>query len=295
MIEYKTLEKQLKKINFNPNGWGRSEVRELCNILLPDEEVEECVNGYYEAGFALLVATKHRVLLVDKKPLNYLTVEDIRFDMISEFDYSHRIIGAHASISSGYKTLEFTSLNQPRLRSLLTYVQTRMTEMKQQASNHQETQKQHLESMNKQLREYLLSAQRQSLAQQQAALQQQQAAQSVQQVTSEQPLPPVPQPALYTPRPLASSTSFEEAAAASMSYESEEPVSENQAVPTATPTPAEESAASTPYYRRIIITPQQLGVAAARRVVPVIRAYSRVPMLHKPQRLNQHDTAAGAA
>ena len=140
MISHDELTKQLKKLEFNPNGWGRTEVNELCNILMPDEEIEELVNGYYEAGFALLVATKHRVLLIDKKPLNYLTVEDMRFDMISEFDYSHRIIGAHVSISSGNKNLSFTSLNQTRLRRLLSYVQTRMTEMKQTTHKQQETQ-----------------------------------------------------------------------------------------------------------------------------------------------------------
>src|SRR4030088_2050442 len=131
MISKSNLDKQLKQIHFNGNGWGRGEVKELCNILMPSEEIDECVNGFYEAGFALLVATRDRLLLVDKKPMNYLTVEDIRFDMICEFDYSHRLIGAEVKIStSGNKALHFTSWNQARLRRLLGFMQFRMTEVK---------------------------------------------------------------------------------------------------------------------------------------------------------------------
>src|SRR5829696_5023635 len=101
MVSKDTVEKQLKKLRFNLNGWGQSEARELPGILLDDEKIFELVNGIYDGGFALLVATDVRVLLVDKKPLNYLTVEDFRFDMINEMDYSHRLLGAQINIATG--------------------------------------------------------------------------------------------------------------------------------------------------------------------------------------------------
>ncbi|HSX47612.1 MAG TPA: PH domain-containing protein, partial [Patescibacteria group bacterium] len=91
-----------------------------------------------------------RVLLVDKKPLNYLTVEDMRFDMISEMDYSHRLLGATISISSGDKNLRFRSYNQARLRKLIGHVQHCMAESKKRIDTHQEGQVQHLEQINKQ-------------------------------------------------------------------------------------------------------------------------------------------------
>ncbi len=156
MVSAKLIEKQLKKVGFNSRGWGRTEVRELQNIILPDEEILECVNGIYEGGFALLLATDVRVLLVDKKPLNYLTVEDLRFDMISEIDYNHRLIGAYIAISTGSKNLKFTSINQVRLRKLIGHVQHCMAEVKKQQSTHQEGQHQHLEQINEQLRSYLV-------------------------------------------------------------------------------------------------------------------------------------------
>ena len=157
MVTREAVEEQLKKIHFNHLGWGRTEVRELPNIILPDEEIFECVNGIYEGGFALLVATNFRVLLVDKKPMKFLTVEDLRFDMINEIDYSHRLLGARISISTGSKNLSFLSYNQERLRKLIGHVQHCMAENKKKQSEQGEDQKQHLEQINQQLQAYLLA------------------------------------------------------------------------------------------------------------------------------------------
>ena len=155
MISRTNLDTQLQNIHFNIHGWGSAEAKELCNVLMPGEEIDECVNGYYEAGFALLVATKDRLLLLDKKPLNYLVVEDLRFEMINEFDYGHRLIGAQIRVSTGMKTLHFTTWSQARLRRLYSYVQYRMTEVKKLQVSHQESQKTNLEQMNQQLQLFL--------------------------------------------------------------------------------------------------------------------------------------------
>lgn len=133
MISKSAVEEQLKRIGFSFRFWGRSEVNELGKILLEDEIIAECVNGEYTNGFALLVATNHRVLVVDKKPMLYLTVEDLRFDMITEFNLSHRVLNATINIYTANKTLTFTSWNQQRLRRLLEYTQQRVLEMRQQA------------------------------------------------------------------------------------------------------------------------------------------------------------------
>lgn len=132
MVSRKVVEEQLRRIGCNIRFWGRSEVNELGRILLDDEIIAECVNGEYSNGFALLVATNHRVLLVDKKPMLYLTVEDLRFDMITEFNYSHRMLNATVRFYTANKTLQFTSWNQARLRRLLEYIQQRVLEMRQQ-------------------------------------------------------------------------------------------------------------------------------------------------------------------
>ncbi|HEY1063859.1 MAG TPA: PH domain-containing protein [Candidatus Saccharimonadales bacterium] len=167
MVDAKTIQKQLKKIKFGGTPWNQAELRELPKIIHEGEEISECVNGLYEGGVALLVATEMRVLLIDKKPLNFLTVEDLRFDMINEIDYTHRLFGATIIISTGSKTLRFSSLNQSRLRNLINYVQEHMSASKKKQAEKAENQQQHLEEINKQLQMYLL-AQHQHLQQQAA-------------------------------------------------------------------------------------------------------------------------------
>ncbi len=157
MVSEKSIDAQLKRIGFNRYGWGRGEINELHNIILPDEEIFECVNGMYEGGFAMAIATDVRVLLVDKKPLNFLIVEDLRFDLISEIDYHHRLLGAYISISTGSKNLKFRSYNQPRLRKLIGHVQHCMAEIKKKQTYHQEGQNLHLERINQQLQAYLIA------------------------------------------------------------------------------------------------------------------------------------------
>lgn len=157
MVDAKTIQKQLKKLKFGGNLWNQAELRELPHILHEGETISECVNGFYEGGVALLVATEMRVLLIDKKPLNYLTVEDLRFDMINEIDYSHRLMGATITISTGSKTLKFKSFNQARLRRLINLVQQHMSDGKKSQAEKAESQQQHLEEINKQLQMYLLA------------------------------------------------------------------------------------------------------------------------------------------
>lgn len=129
MVTLATVEQQLKAVGCNFRIWGRSEVRELCEILLPGETIAMAVNGQYDAGFALLCATDFRVLLIDKKP-KYLTLKDIRFDMITELDFAARMVNSTIRIYTPNKELRFTSTSSNRLRKLFTYTQHKVMEIR---------------------------------------------------------------------------------------------------------------------------------------------------------------------
>src|SRR5688500_8181634 len=111
MVSLSQVEDQLKKVGCNFRFWGRPEIRELTKILIPGEIIAQAVNGRYENGFAMLVATDHRLLLIDKKPM-FLTLEDIRFDMIAEMDFSAQLIDGTVKIITPNRTLVFTAWNQ---------------------------------------------------------------------------------------------------------------------------------------------------------------------------------------
>ena len=130
MVSIKYVENQLKRVGCNFRFWGRPEIRELANILLPDEIIAGCTNGRYEGGFALLCVTNMRMLLVDRKPM-FLTLEDIRFDMIAEIDFSARLIDSTLRVITPNRTLIFTAWSNQRLRKILNYTQQRVMEIRQ--------------------------------------------------------------------------------------------------------------------------------------------------------------------
>lgn len=134
MVTLREVENQLKRIGASFRFWGRSEMLELRNILIPGEQIQACLNGRWEGGFAMLCATDQRILLIDKKPM-YLALEDIRYDMVSEVDYNRRLLNSTVQICTLNKTLTFMTflgLNHAGLRELTNYVQQRVMEMRQQ-------------------------------------------------------------------------------------------------------------------------------------------------------------------
>lgn len=135
MVTMQEVENQLQRIGATFRYFGRPELRELPHILVPGEQIQGAINGRYEGGFALLCATDQRILLIDKKPF-YLTVEDVRYDMVAEVDYGHRMLDATLNICTPNKVLKFTAYKQKELRAMATYMQQRVMEVRQQYSFH---------------------------------------------------------------------------------------------------------------------------------------------------------------
>src|ERR1700744_5151149 len=130
MVSLHEVEKQLRHVGCNFKIWGRAEIRELSNVLMPEEKIAQAVNGSYEGGFALLCVTNYRVLLIDRKPM-LLTIEDIRYDMLSEVDYHNRLMGATIRIFTPMRNLVFNSWSNARLRKCVNYIQQRVMEIRQ--------------------------------------------------------------------------------------------------------------------------------------------------------------------
>lgn len=131
MVNNKIVQKQLRAIGADKFYWGKAERGELHKIMIPGEIIEHIQHGHYESGFATLVATNHRLLLVDKKPF-FLIVVDLRYDMIAEVDYGHNIIAATMQIRSSGKDFHFQSFNQQKLRDMTSFIQLKIVEMRRQ-------------------------------------------------------------------------------------------------------------------------------------------------------------------
>ncbi len=130
-VSHDEIQRQLKAIGVEFRVWGRWEARELEHIIVPGETIQYCLNGRYEGGFAMLCITDQRIVLIDKKPF-YLTLEDIRYDMVSEVDYNMRLIDATLVVCTVNKKLHFTALRAGLLRKATAYIQNRVMEFRQQ-------------------------------------------------------------------------------------------------------------------------------------------------------------------
>jgi hypothetical protein len=125
------IEARLGELGFRVSRWFRAEIHELQHILMNDEKIVSLACGRYFGSFALLVATDQRLLLIDKRVF-FMTIEDSRYDMISEIDFNMQMYAANLTIYTMNKTHRFTSVKQKRqLRELTTYVQRRVWEFRQ--------------------------------------------------------------------------------------------------------------------------------------------------------------------
>lgn len=131
MVHKDEISSQLKRLGVNFRLFCHAEIHELPKILFDGEQLQHVLIGRYEGGFALFCATDRRVLLVDKKPF-YLTIEDIRYDMISDVQYNHRMIDATVRLGTVHKTIAFTGYNHNKLRAFTNYIQEQVMYNRQQ-------------------------------------------------------------------------------------------------------------------------------------------------------------------
>lgn len=131
MVTMKEIERQLKENGATFTFISKPEIRELQHILMPYEQIKFCISGRYAGGFAIICATDLRLLLVDKKFM-YLTIEDVRYDMVVEVDYGYRMIDATMSVVTPSKTLHFVSTKKLPLRQATNFIQQRVMEVRQQ-------------------------------------------------------------------------------------------------------------------------------------------------------------------
>lgn len=131
MVHISVLQSQLTKLGIRLSRWFYPELRELQHIMMDSEKIIAAAPGRYFNGFALLVATNLRLLLIDKRTF-FMTIEDTRYDMISEVDFSSRFYDLTVHIFTLNKQHNFTSVRyKNQLRDLCQYVQQRIWELRQ--------------------------------------------------------------------------------------------------------------------------------------------------------------------
>lgn len=131
MVHISVIQSQLTKLGIKLSRWFTPELRELQHIMMDHEKIIAAAPGRYFNGFALLVATDLRLLLIDKRSF-FMMIEDTRYDMISEVDFSSRFYDYSVRIYTLNKQHNFSSVRyKNQLRDLCTFVQQRVWELRQ--------------------------------------------------------------------------------------------------------------------------------------------------------------------
>ena len=106
MPTLKQIKAQIKSIDGLSKFLGKREINELPDILWENESVENLIQGMYNNGNGILVATNKRLVFIDKGLVFGLKVEDFPYDKISSIQYSTGLLlGKLTIFTSGNKAV----------------------------------------------------------------------------------------------------------------------------------------------------------------------------------------------
>lgn len=100
---------------------GRKELKELPSILWEDEVPKHIVQGIYEGGSGVLVATNKRLIFIDKGIFS-LKVEDFPYDKITSIQYSIGFILGEITIYASGNKAKITHIEKDVVRPFADWV-----------------------------------------------------------------------------------------------------------------------------------------------------------------------------
>ena len=134
MPDINEIKNQIKNLDGVSKLLGRKEIKELPNILWEDEKLEKLIQGFYEKGTGILVATNKRLIFIDKSLLGKLRVEDFPYDKISSIQYQAGLIYGNITIFSSGNKAKIEQLDKKQTRNFADYVRARISGGKEHAS-----------------------------------------------------------------------------------------------------------------------------------------------------------------
>jgi hypothetical protein len=127
------IREQIGNIDGASKFLGRKEIKQLPGILWEDERVEKLVQGSYNSGMGVLVATNKRLVFVDKG-IGKLKVEDFPYDKLTSIQYETGwTMGSITMFASGNKA-EIKNVAKDQCKNFADYVRARITAVSEHAS-----------------------------------------------------------------------------------------------------------------------------------------------------------------
>lgn len=132
------VKKQIKNLDGLESFLAHKEIKELPKILWEDEKIENLVQGFYNNGTGLLVATNHRLIFVDKGLLFGVKVEDFPYDRISSIQYETGLFLGEIDIFASGNRAEIKNIMKAKVRPFAEAVRARISGGGKKSSTAQE-------------------------------------------------------------------------------------------------------------------------------------------------------------
>ena len=112
----------------------RKEVKELPHILWEDEHLEKIVEGWYNNGTGILVASNKRLIFIDKGLIYGLRVEDFPYDKITSIQYKTGLLLGEITIFASGNNATIQSILKGMVKPFAEYARARITHKTEHAS-----------------------------------------------------------------------------------------------------------------------------------------------------------------
>jgi hypothetical protein len=127
MPSIEDVKKQIKNLDGLESFLAHKEIKELPKILWEDEAIVNLVQGFYNNGTGLLVATNKRLIFVDKGMLWGVKVEDFPYDKISSIQYETGIFMGEIDIFASGNKAEIKNITKAKVRPFAESIRARIS------------------------------------------------------------------------------------------------------------------------------------------------------------------------
>ena len=127
MPDLEQVKEQIKNLDGISKLYGRKEIKQLPAILWEDELIEKLIQGTYNNGQGILVATNKRLIFVDKGMFYGLRVEDFPCDKITSIQYKTGLIFGTITIFASGNKAEINNMVKDQTRNFGDYVRARIS------------------------------------------------------------------------------------------------------------------------------------------------------------------------
>jgi hypothetical protein len=124
---YERIEQELRAAGMSWFGLRLMESHYLPRVIHQNETIKGVAYGWQPGGIVMLVATDHRIIFLDKKPL-FLRDDEVSYDSVRGISYYHAGLASTAVLHTQVQDYIIRTFNKISLQKFIDYIELRSFE-----------------------------------------------------------------------------------------------------------------------------------------------------------------------